>query len=146
MDASQTLLRNIWKHLQSPFPENFSLGRLTVTRQDDLHQVPLLDLGGRAQQLEDVLRGLVVTEQQDLVVHPVEHTLGYLQKHREGRSRHGGDQQGATLQNPDTRYRASSGPGGSVSFVVNGERRFEGRKKLLNIKRSDRFEADLHTS
>ena len=50
----------------------------TVTRQHDFHQVSFLDLGGRTQQLQDVLGRLLMTEQQDLVVHPIEDTLGDL--------------------------------------------------------------------
>lgn len=93
----QVFVRNIWKHLQKLLPVCMLLlwRSTTVTGQHDFHQVSFLDLRGRSQQLQDVLGRLVVTEQQDLVVHPVEHTLGDLTDTQRTDVSAGG-QQGAT--------------------------------------------------
>lgn len=90
-------------------------------------------------------------EQQDLVVHSVEHTLGDLQKHRgRGRSPHGCDQQGATLRSPGTSDRVLERDhlrekrGGSVGFVVENGGLKDRKKGLRHFKPSDSVKL-IHT-
>lgn len=54
-----------------------------LTWQYGLHQVSLLDLRRRAQQLQHVVGRLVMTKQKDLLVHPVETALWKLKRRRE---------------------------------------------------------------
>lgn len=65
------------------------LRQLHFTWQHSFHQVSLLDLRGGAQQLQHVVRRLVMTEQQDLLMHPVKTTLWYLwEEKRRSLSKH----------------------------------------------------------
>lgn len=108
-----------------------------VTRQHHFHQVSFLDLRGRSQQLQDVLGRLVVTEQQDLVVHPVEHTLRDLTDTQRthvsaGRRPAGGDAQKAG----SLRAAGSVSSLSSLSSVSFCEERTD--TQMLNIKASHR--------
>lgn len=50
-----------------------------LTRKHHLHQIPLLNVTGAFDQLQDVVAGCVVLEQQNLVIHAVEATLWELE-------------------------------------------------------------------
>lgn len=56
--------------------------RSCLTREHHLHQVALVDVLRWGQTLQDVVWGLVVTEEQDLVVHPEKSTLRELRREK----------------------------------------------------------------
>lgn len=56
------------------------------TREHGFYQIPVLNLRGRAQPLQNVVRRRVVAEEQDLVIHAVKAALGNLKADGNGSS------------------------------------------------------------
>lgn len=100
-----------------------------LTREDDLNQVPLVDIFGRSQSLQHIVGAQVMPEEQDLVVEAKEAALRELGREGDGKviSKYPGStpRSRTLIQGWGQHGRSSSGPCCWIHNGCHGEHRSE---------------------